>query len=593
MQHLELLAPLRLFAVSKARKLISWLWRGFKYVVKHPIKTTFGLVKLWFCLMLFTVFTSVVMAQDDYYLNDLVPPELQTTYELKCISTRPYMDVITKGADRGALHSACLDFIKSNYNSECVNFLTVPTSAVDQNLQAYTGMVAGSCGRYKNIVGRSEWSTLAAEKSCPPTSHPEHTIRVFQDDGSLMCGRPVLPESDCADSVGNDPALNTITIPNNLTSNGARPKCVDNGKGKKCEVTSTIWIDGISNETHTIWSPVGGGTFTGEECSEDGMNVKPPPAEDKFCSASNSSGIYRVDCPESSIAINWNTVTGLAEASALDNQRISDIEATYLKQEDLTALVNSGDLKGEKGDKGDQGIQGIQGVAGGKGATGEKGADGKDGVDGVDGEDGEDGKSCSVIQTPDGASIACEDSMAQLKNGDSCTTIQLPNGDAQVSCEDGTTSEINGVNEDGIIAALDTQLTEMKKQTTELEKQSESLKKLSEYDGDKPKLDFETKPDAYTEIAEFDWENNNFGTVMEEHVDAMQGLPLFSAIDNFFVTSFGGSCPVWQETVTVMDATFTVTIDQFCSSAVQNILPYIRAILMLVAGFFAWRIAIE
>ncbi|MGO2129518.1 MAG: hypothetical protein ACTH4U_12305, partial [Pseudoalteromonas prydzensis] len=341
---------------------------------------------------------------------------------------------------------------------------------------------------------------------------------------------------------------------------------------------------------------------------------------------------------------------------ALDNQRISAIEASFLKQEDLAALVNSGQLKGEQGEKGDKGEQGIQGVAGAKGATGEKGADGKDGVDGTngvdgqdgvdgtngidgqdgadgtngidgqdgadgatgekgadgkdgidglagvdgkdgingkDGIDGEDGVGCSVINTPDGASIACESGTAKLENGDSCTTVQLPNGDAQISCEDGTMSEINGVDEDGIISALDTQLTEMKKQTTELEKHTESLKKLSEYDGDKPLIDYETKPDAYTEIAEFDWENNNFGTVMEEHIDAMRGLPLFSAIDNFFVTSFGGSCPVWEETVTVMDASFNVRIDQFCSSAVQNILPYIRAILMLAAGFFAWRIAIE
>ena len=73
----------------------------------------------------------------------------------------------------------------------------------------------------------------------------------------------------------------------------------------------------------------------------------------------------------------------------------------------------------------------------------------------------------------------------------------------------------------------------------------------------------------------------------------MRSVPIFSAIQDFFTTSFGGSCPVWQETVTVLDASFTVTIDQFCSAAVQSILPMIRAILMLVAGFFAWRIAIE
>ena len=130
-------------------------------------------------------------------------------------------------------------------------------------------------------------------------------------------------------------------------------------------------------------------------------------------------------------------------------------------------------------------------------------------------------------------------------------------------------------------------------QTAQIKAQTSALEKISEYEGDAPKIDYSTRPEKFNEISNFDWESNNFGTVLEEHNNQMRNLPLFSAIDDFFVTSFGGSCPVWSETVTVLDASFTITFDQFCSSAVQSILPAIRAILMLVAGFFAWRIAIE
>ena len=76
MPFLEFLVPLRSFVALKARKLIAWLCRGIKYFLRHPIKSIFGLVKLWFCLMLITIFASVVMAQD-LDMDNLVPPEEQ------------------------------------------------------------------------------------------------------------------------------------------------------------------------------------------------------------------------------------------------------------------------------------------------------------------------------------------------------------------------------------------------------------------------------------------------------------------------------------------------------------------------------------
>ncbi|WP_167542011.1 hypothetical protein [Pseudoalteromonas shioyasakiensis] len=475
-------------------------------------------------------------------------------------------------------------------------------------------------------------------------------IQPEQPEYCYMSAEPDQVDKSCKGGVGEQAAFNSITVNNEDYPDGGHPNCLSR-HGKICEVTGGPWLDTVVGETTTTWS-VGSGTFTGNECDPTGKHVVDDSnnGEDKFCSAQSSGGVYQVSCPESGISINWNQVTGLEQTVSEHDTRITAIEASFITETELNNLVSSGQLKGEKGDKGDkgeQGIQGIQGAAGARGAdgadglqgeqgiqgekgeqgeqgekgekgekgdkgeqgvqgiAGQSGADGRDGIngingidgkdgrDGIDGVDGEDGENCSVVATPDGVQIACADSLAQVENGDSCTTQQLANGDAQVTCEDGTTSTINGVDEDAIIAALDTQLSEMKKQTGELEKQSKALESLGKYDGDKPKIDYETKPDTWTEIAEFDWENQNFGTVLEEHTDQMKALPIFTAIDNFFVTSFGGACPTWSTTVDVMGATFRIDIDQFCSPAVQNILPAIRAILLLVAGFFAWRIAIE
>ncbi|NMM39669.1 collagen-like protein [Pseudoalteromonas arctica] len=422
-----------------------------------------------------------------------------------------------------------------------------------------------------------------------------------------MCAKPLV-DNKCPEPQSTDGyVFGTATSPANI--------CYDNPEDDSQCVINT--------------DDSGGYYLPSKYNSQEPTDCKAKPkddGDDKFCTATGSSGVYSVDCPESSISFDITGIQKNADQLVVNHQRITEIEASFLTQQDIDSLVQSGQLKGEKGEKGDTGEQGIQGVAGAKGATGEKGADGKDGVDGTngidgatgekgadgkdgidglagvdgkdgingkDGIDGEDGEGCSVVNTPDGARIACAESTTDIKDGGSCVTQQLANGDARITCDDGSESTVNGVDEDGIISALDSQLAEMKKQTDELKLQNENLEKIGKYDGDKPSIDYDTKPEGYTKILEFDWENENFGTVLEEHNDAMSTLPLFSAIDNFFTTSFGGSCPVWQETVTVLDASFTVTIDQFCSSAVQSILPYIRAILMLVAGFFAWRIAIE
>ncbi|MEV3810385.1 hypothetical protein [Aeromonas allosaccharophila] len=90
-----------------------------------------------------------------------------------------------------------------------------------------------------------------------------------------------------------------------------------------------------------------------------------------------------------------------------------------------------------------------------------------------------------------------------------------------------------------------------------------------------------------------DWGTRNFGTVLEGNASRFKALPIFSAPSSFFTANFGGStCPTYSGSFSLFGATTTFQFDAFCSSAVLNMMPYIRAVVMMVFGFLAWRIAV-
>ncbi|MBJ7583831.1 hypothetical protein JHD42_22665 [Aeromonas veronii] len=90
-----------------------------------------------------------------------------------------------------------------------------------------------------------------------------------------------------------------------------------------------------------------------------------------------------------------------------------------------------------------------------------------------------------------------------------------------------------------------------------------------------------------------DWGTRNFGTVLEANANRFKALPIFSAPSSFFTANFGGStCPTYSGSFSLFGATTAFQLEAFCSTAVLNMMPYIRAVVMMVFGFFAWRIAV-
>lgn len=87
-----------------------------------------------------------------------------------------------------------------------------------------------------------------------------------------------------------------------------------------------------------------------------------------------------------------------------------------------------------------------------------------------------------------------------------------------------------------------------------------------------------------------DYEVKNYGTVLMSAVDEMKASPIFEAVDGFFTISLSGSCPVYSTNVPYINA--TITIDQFCSTTMQSIWPIVKAIILLVFSFLAFRVAV-
>lgn len=92
-----------------------------------------------------------------------------------------------------------------------------------------------------------------------------------------------------------------------------------------------------------------------------------------------------------------------------------------------------------------------------------------------------------------------------------------------------------------------------------------------------------------------DWGQRNYGTVMQHHVTAMNQLPLFSSIGDFFKVDMGaGTCP--QFTIDVPEiggnGGGSLVFDVFCNADLQKIFEIIALCVKLLGLYAAFRIAL-
>lgn len=92
-----------------------------------------------------------------------------------------------------------------------------------------------------------------------------------------------------------------------------------------------------------------------------------------------------------------------------------------------------------------------------------------------------------------------------------------------------------------------------------------------------------------------DWGSRNYSTVMQQHVTAMNGLPLFSGISGFFQVDMGaGTCPSFSIDVPEVGGVGggSIVFDVFCNADLQKIFEIIALCVKLLGLYVAFRIAL-
>ena len=82
--------------------------------------------------------------------------------------------------------------------------------------------------------------------------------------------------------------------------------------------------------------------------------------------------------------------------------------------------------------------------------------------------------------------------------------------------------------------------------------------------------------------------DKTYDSVITAFKDKVSGTGAIAAAQNFFTISLpSGACPVWSAQIPYIN--FNLVIDQQCSPVMTSIWPYIQAVLLVVAGFVAFR----
>lgn len=80
-------------------------------------------------------------------------------------------------------------------------------------------------------------------------------------------------------------------------------------------------------------------------------------------------------------------------------------------------------------------------------------------------------------------------------------------------------------------------------------------------------------------------------TVLAEHSATLSSSPIGSAVSGFFQVATGGTCPTFSAAIPFLKT--EIKFDQFCSPMAADAIAALKVCLLIVASFFAFRVAIE
>lgn len=133
---------------------------------------------------------------------------------------------------------------------------------------------------------------------------------------------------------------------------------------------------------------------------------------------------------------------------------------------------------------------------------------------------------------------------------------------------------------------------------TKLDGIKDAIDKGNEDKGDKPlpagDTTIHTNPNDVNPNPN-NWATRNYGTVMQQHVTAMNALPLFAGVSGFFRVEMGaGTCPSFSIDVPEIGGVGggSLVFDVFCNADLQRIFEIIALCVKLLGLYVAFRIAL-
>lgn len=133
---------------------------------------------------------------------------------------------------------------------------------------------------------------------------------------------------------------------------------------------------------------------------------------------------------------------------------------------------------------------------------------------------------------------------------------------------------------------------------TKLDGIKDAIDKGNEDKGDKPlpagDTTIHTNPNDVNPNPN-NWSTRNYGTVMQQHVTAMNALPLFAGVSGFFRVEMGaGTCPSFSIDVPEIGGVGggSLVFDVFCNADLQRIFEIIALCVKLLGLYVAFRIAL-
>jgi hypothetical protein len=464
-----------------------------------------------------------------------------------------------------------------------------------------------SCSSYPTLGDIQK--VCKPEYYCPPSASPDYTVGPMDLNGQKVCYKRTCTSSNNWFSnsmeLGTGTACSfgckyTVTAsyqsatgPNAFIAKGNGDTCTCPAGSTQCWQDRSPNTDGDNDDTGTCyaWDL---GEVKGVDCGKNGeMTVDLSPINDSLVSLSQSNEAQDKTLNEHSVQlgnheISLNNIKGRMDSGEFKGEK-GDIGETGpagqkgdTGEQGINGARGQDGAQGEKGDIGETGAtgatgaqgekgeagadgkdgedgaagatgaQGAQGIQGIQGMAGVAGAAGRDGIDGKDGEDGEDGEGLTAVQDGDDVGIMSASTGARL-------------------------ATLKGIDKDGIVSELqksNTTLTDIDDKLEDLASPDAPTEVNADY-GDK----FAIKDPART-----------YSSVLSEHVAQMKGTQMFQAMSGFFSVSFNGDCSPINFNFTLYSQAFDIAIDPFCN---LTIWPYIRAVVMCVFGFFAFRVGFD